>query len=149
MDVLLVEDNPGDVALARNAFRSLTRPLTLHVANDGAEAMAFLRKVGIYSFAARPHLIFLDLNLPKMNGRELLTKIKTDSILNAIPTIVLSVSNDPDDIEYCYQNGANAYLVKPPNLDEFNRLAEVVNHLWFSLTSFPGEIAGSRLQAAG
>ncbi len=73
-----------------------------------------------------------------MNGRELLTKIKTDSILKAIPTIVLSVSNDPDDIEYCYQNGANAYLIKPPNIDEFNRLAEVVNTPLVLAHQFPG-----------
>jgi chemotaxis family two-component system response regulator Rcp1 len=138
MDVLLVEDNAGDVRLAQEAFRCSTKPLTLHVVNDGVEAMALLRKEGAQSSAPRPHLILLDLNLPKMNGREVLTQIKNDSALRAIPAIVLTVSDNPADVKYCYENRVNAYLIKPGDLDAFNKLAEVVDTFWFTLTSFPG-----------
>jgi CheY-like chemotaxis protein len=90
--------------LAQEAFRCATNPLTPHVMNDGSEAMAFLRKEGVHSTAPRPHLILPDLNQPKMDGREVLAKIKNDSALSAIPTIVLTVSDNPDDIQYCYEN---------------------------------------------
>jgi CheY-like chemotaxis protein len=116
-------------------------PITLHVVNDGVEAMAFLRKDGAYRFVPRPQLILLDLNLPKMNGREVLTQIKNDSALSAIPTIVLTVSDNPDDIQYCYEKHVNAYVIKPGDLDAFNHLADVVNKFWFTLTTFPGVMA--------
>jgi len=144
MDILLVEDNAGDVRLLQEAFQSATKPTTLHVVSDGVKAMAFLRNEGAYSTAPRPHLILLDLNLPKMDGREVLTKIKNDSTLCAIPTIILTASDNQRDLQYCWENRANSYIIKPGDLDAFNHLAQVVNNFWFTLTSFPALSSKSR-----
>jgi two-component system, chemotaxis family, response regulator Rcp1 len=138
MDVLFVDDNADDVRLAQEAFSSSPQSLTLHAVSDGIEAMAFLRKEGAYSGAPTPDLILLDLNGPKTNGRQLLAEIKNDSALSAIPMIALTASDSLEDIQYCYENRVSSYAIKRGDVDAFNRLAQVVNSFWFTLSSFPG-----------
>src|ERR1700736_6821512 len=110
--VLLVEDSPGDVRLTQEAFRDANKSVHLHVATDGVEAMAFLRHEGAHADAPRPDLILLDLNLPKMDGREVLVHIKEDNSLKTIPTVILTTSDAEADIVKCYQLHANCYLKK-------------------------------------
>ena len=137
MDVLLVEDNVGDIRLAREAFRVAEPPINLHLARDGVEAMAFLRKEGDHLHAPRPNLILLDLNLPKKNGRQVLAEIKNDAGLNSIPTIILTSSELNSDIQQCYENFANCYLKKPTDWDTFDHLVKAVNSFWFVLAKLP------------
>lgn len=115
VEVLLVEDSPGDVRLTREAFREANLPVRLHVATDGIEAMAFLRNEGSHAEAPRPDFILLDLNLPRMDGREVLAIIKEDDKLRTIPTVILTTSDADVDILKSYQLKANAYLSKPCN----------------------------------
>jgi two-component system, chemotaxis family, response regulator Rcp1 len=128
--ILLVEDGVGDARLAREAFRGINSSIGLHVAGDGVEAMAFLRREGAHAHAARPDIILLDLNLPKLGGREVLAQIKQDESLRSIPTIILSTSDKPEDIDYCYQHYANCYIRKPERWDEFDDLVKRVNDFW-------------------
>src|ERR1700723_3803924 len=109
IEVLLVEDSPGDVRLTQEAFREYSKPIRLHLAADGIEAMAFLRREGIHANAPRPDLILLDLNLPKMDGREVLAHIKEDGNLKTIPTVILTTSDAQADIVKSYQLQANCY----------------------------------------
>src|ERR1700722_18960256 len=113
LDVLLVEDSPGDVRLTQEAFRDAGTRINLHVATDGVAAMAFLRQEGIHGQAPRPDFILLDLNLPKMDGREVLAHIKENEELKTIPTIILTTSEAESDIMKSYQLQANCYLNKP------------------------------------
>jgi chemotaxis family two-component system response regulator Rcp1 len=133
MDVLLVEDNPGDVRMAAEAFRGSSRRVDLHVVSDGVEAMVFLRQEGAYIDAPRPNLIILDLNLPKMDGREVLTKIKNDNNLKSIPTLILTSSDAEEDVRFSYENSANCYVTKPKDWDTFKHVVRAVNKLWFAL----------------
>jgi two-component system, chemotaxis family, response regulator Rcp1 len=137
MDVLLVEDNLGDVRLAQECFRTAEPPINLHIARDGVEAMAFLRREGENIRAPRPNLILLDLNLPKMDGREVLAEIKNDVGLKSIPTIILTSSELMTDIDYCYQNFANCYLRKPTDWDAFNVLVGIINRFWLVEVRLP------------
>jgi CheY-like chemotaxis protein len=137
VEVLLVEDNPGDVRLTQEAFREANRAVHLHLAADGVEAMAFLRHQGIHTNAPRPDLILLDLNLPKMDGRELLAKIKQDDSLKSIPTVILTTSESESDILRCYQLQANCYLNKPVELDEFESLVKSVDEFWLTRVRLP------------
>jgi two-component system, chemotaxis family, response regulator Rcp1 len=137
MDVLLVEDNPGDVRLTREAFREVNRSVTLHAALDGHAAMAFLRRDDGYENAPRPSLILLDLNMPKMNGHAVLAEIKADADLRAIPTIILSTSTHPADIEYTYGLHANCYLHKPRLWMDFVDLITLVNAFWLTNVYMP------------
>jgi chemotaxis family two-component system response regulator Rcp1 len=132
IDVLLVEDNPGDVRLTREAFRAADKDINLHVACDGVEAMAFLKKQGNHSDAPRPALVLLDLNLPRMDGREVLARIKLDDDLRAIPTVILSASDTRTDIDSTYQLQANCYLTKPVQLDDLDRMVRCINDFWLS-----------------
>src|ERR1700681_619028 len=125
--VLLVEDSPGDVRLTREAFREANRSIHLHVASDGVEAMAFLRREGGHHRAPRADLILLDLNLPKMDGREVLAHIKEDDSLKLIPTVILTTSDAEADIVKCYQLHANCYLKKPVQLEAFEILVKSIN----------------------
>jgi CheY-like chemotaxis protein len=118
IEVLLVEDSPGDVRLTEQAFREAGSDINLHVAADGVAAINFLRRVGIYSNAPRPDFILLDLNLPKMDGREVLACIKDDDDLKTIPTIILTTSDAEVDVAKSYQLQANCYLIKPVPCDE-------------------------------
>jgi two-component system, chemotaxis family, response regulator Rcp1 len=130
IQVLLVEDSPGDVRLTQEAFRDANPSVALHVANDGVEAMAFLRHEGAHVHAPRPDLILLDLNLPKMDGREVLALIKGDDSLKTIPTVILTTSVAEADIVNSYQLRANCYLSKPVQLDAFEELVKSINDFW-------------------
>jgi len=132
IEVLLVEDSPGDVRLTREALRDANGSIHLHVATDGVEAMAFLRREEAQIRAPRPDLILLDLNLPRMDGREVLAHIKADSSLKTIPTIILTTSEAEADIVQSYQLHANCYLIKPVQLDAFERLVKSINDFWLS-----------------
>jgi chemotaxis family two-component system response regulator Rcp1 len=137
VEVLLVEDSPGDVRLMREAFRDANSEIQLHVAHDGLEAMAFLRQSGIHLDAPRPDLILLDLNLPRMDGREVLALIKTDAGLRAIPTVILTTSDADTDIVKSYQLQANCYLRKPVELDRFESLVKTINEFWLTTVRLP------------
>ena len=136
-EVLLVEDSPGDVELTREAFRDANRAIRLHVASDGVEALAFLRKEGGHAMAPRPDFILLDLNLPKMNGRELLAIIKADENLRTIPTVILTTSDAEADVLMGYQLQANAYLNKPVQLDAFEGLVVSLVDFWLTQVKLP------------
>ena len=142
IDVLLVEDNPGDVRLTKEAFREANRSIRLHVACDGVEAMAFLRREKSHASAPRPDIILLDLNLPRMDGREVLAEIKADAALKTIPTIILTTSLAEADILHSYQLQANCYLSKPVQLDAFERLVKSINDFWLTKAKLPRRIGG-------
>jgi chemotaxis family two-component system response regulator Rcp1 len=137
LEVLLVEDSPGDVRLTQEAFRDANSSIRLHVAADGVEAMAFLRNEGTHADAPRPDIILLDLNLPKMDGREVLAHIKEDENLKTIPIVILTTSEAEADILKSYQLRANCYLSKPVQLDEFERLVKRVNDFWLTDVRLP------------
>jgi two-component system, chemotaxis family, response regulator Rcp1 len=137
IQVLLVEDSPGDVRLTQEAFRDADPSIQLHVANDGVEAMDFLRRAGRHAQAPRPDLILLDLNLPKMDGREVLAHIKEDDLLKSIPTVILTTSDAEADIVKSYQLRANCYLTKPVQLDAFEALVKSINDFWLTKVKLP------------
>jgi chemotaxis family two-component system response regulator Rcp1 len=137
MEVLLVEDSPGDVRLTQEAFRDADMSIKLHVASDGVEAMAFLRQEGAHANAQRPDLILLDLNLPKMDGREVLAQIKGDGSLKTIPTVILTTSESEADIVKSYQLQANCYLSKPVQLEAFEKLVGSINDFWLTKVKLP------------
>jgi len=137
IEVLLVEDSPGDVRLTQEAFREANKEIHMHVASDGVEAMAFLRQQGVHAHAPRPELILLDLNLPKMDGREVLALIKEDPNLKTIPTVVLTTSESEADIVKSYELQANCYLSKPVQLDAFEALVKSINDFWLTKVKLP------------
>jgi chemotaxis family two-component system response regulator Rcp1 len=137
IDVLLVEDSPGDVRLTKEALSEANRAIHLHVAVDGIEAMSFLRREGRHAAAPRPDLILLDLNLPKMDGREVLAQIKEDAQLKTIPTIILTTSEAEADITKSYQLQANCFLSKPVQLDAFESLVKSINDFWLTKAKLP------------
>jgi two-component system, chemotaxis family, response regulator Rcp1 len=137
IEVLLVEDSPGDVRLTKEAFLEANKAIQLHVACDGAEAMAFLRQEGAHARAPRPDLILLDLNLPKMDGREVLGRIKEDEGLKTIPTVILTTSVAEADIVRSYELQANCYLSKPVQLDDFEALVKSINDFWLTKVKLP------------
>jgi diguanylate cyclase (GGDEF)-like protein len=132
IDVLLIEDSPGDVRLTEEAFRDSKLTIRLHVAWDGVEAMAFLRREGPFADAPRPDFILLDLNLPRLGGREVLAHIKGDEGLKAIPTVILTTSEAEEDIVRSYQLQANAYLTKPVMLEAFEKLIKSIQDFWLT-----------------
>jgi chemotaxis family two-component system response regulator Rcp1 len=142
IEVLLVEDSPGDVRLTQEAFRDANREIRMHVASDGVEAMAFLRQEGDHAHSPRPDLILLDLNLPKMDGREVLAHIKENQSLKLIPTVILTTSDAEADIAKSYQLQANCYLTKPVQLDEFERLVRSINDFWLAKAKLPQQAQG-------
>ena len=137
IQVLLVEDSPGDVRLTQEAFRDANRSIHLHVASDGVEALAFLRHEGAHARSPRPDLILLDLNLPRMDGREVLAQIKADGSLKTIPTVILTTSEAEADIVESYQLHANCYLSKPGLLDAFESLVKSINDFWLTKAKLP------------
>ena len=137
MDVLLVEDSPGDVRLTREAFREANGSVRLHVASDGVEAMAFLRRENEYRDSPRPDFILLDLNLPRMDGREVLAHIKADASLRMIPTVILTTSDADADVLRSYELNANAYLRKPVTLEAFENLVKSINDFWLTKVVLP------------
>jgi len=137
IQVLLVEDSPGDVRLTEEAFGDANPSIKLHVAADGVEAMAFLRHEKPHLDSPRPDLILLDLNLPKMDGREVLAHIKEDSSLKTIPTVILTTSDAEADIVKSYELQANCYLTKPVQLDAFESLVKSINDFWLTKAKLP------------
>jgi chemotaxis family two-component system response regulator Rcp1 len=136
MEVLLVEDSPGDVRLMQEAFRP-NKFIHLNVTTDGAEAMAFLRQEEMYVRAPRPNIVLLDLNLPKMDGREVLARIKADENLRMIPIVILTTSDEESDIMKSYQLHANCYLTKPVQLDSFETCVRGISDFWLTKVKLP------------
>lgn len=137
LQVLLIEDSPGDVRLTMEAFHDTNPSVHLNVAHDGADALAFLRQEGSHSDAPRPVLILLDLNMPRMDGRQLLALIKEDCSLKTIPTVILTTSEAESDIVISYQLRANCYLNKPVQLDAFEGLVRSINDFWLATATLP------------
>lgn len=140
IEVLLVEDSPGDVRLTREAFKDAKVHINLHVASDGTKAMAFLKREGEYAKAPRPDLILLDLNLPKKDGREVLGEIKEDSSLKTIPVVILTTSSSEADILRSYQLHANCYITKPVGLEGFLTVVRSIDSFWLSVVRLPHEV---------
>ncbi|MFD1563751.1 response regulator [Haloarchaeobius amylolyticus] len=138
--ILLVEDNPGDVRLTREAFKQGRIENDLHVVSDGNEALSFLSQEGEYADAPRPDLILLDLNLPGKDGEDILEELKNDPALRSIPVIVLTSSSAEEDIARSYELHANAYLTKPVDPDEFIETVRAFEKFWFSVVRLPPEV---------
>jgi two-component system, chemotaxis family, response regulator Rcp1 len=141
VDILLVEDNPADVVLAREALGEAALPSTVHVVEDGASAISFLHRQGQYAQSPRPTLILLDLNLPRKSGREVLAEIKLDPALRSIPVVILTTSSAEDDIRRSYDLHANCYIVKPYDYYSFVDAIQSIRHFWFSVATLPAESA--------
>ncbi len=139
IEILLVEDNPGDVLLTREAFAGFKVTNTLHVVEDGEAAMAYLKGEGEYAGAPRPDLVLLDLNLPRKSGREVLAEIKADPQLRLTPVIVLTTSAAEEDVQYAYGHCANSYIVKPIGFENFARAVSKIHSFWLTLVRLPGE----------
>jgi CheY-like chemotaxis protein len=137
LQVLLVEDNAGDVRLMQEAFMESGRPIVLHAAADGLDAMAFLRREAPFADVPRPDIILLDLNMPRMTGLEVLALIKKDASLKTIPVIVLTTSAQQEDVQNSYALNANCYLRKPLELDGFDDLARSIADFWLSRAKLP------------
>jgi CheY-like chemotaxis protein len=138
-DILLVEDNPGDVRLAKEALKESKLLNKLYAVGDGIEAMAFLRQEGEYSDVPRPDLVLLDLNLPGKDGREVLAEIKADETLKRIPVVVLTVSRAEEDVLKSYNLHANCYISKPFDMEQFIRVVKSIEDFWFSIVKLPPE----------
>jgi CheY-like chemotaxis protein len=137
IEVLLVEDDPGDVLMTREAFEDYKLSNQLHVVNDGAEAMEFLRQEGAHIDAPRPDLVLLDLNLPRMDGREVLEAIKTDPSLANIPVVVLTTSEAEEDVLRSYSLHANAYVTKPVDFERFIDVVRQIDDFFVSVVRLP------------
>jgi len=137
IEILLIEDNPGDARLTLEAFNEGRVLNNITVIGDGVEALAYLRRQGNYANATMPDLVLLDLNLPKKDGRQVLEEIKTDEKLKAIPVIVLSTSAMRQDVERCYGSHANCYITKPVDLDQFLHVVQSIESFWLSLVKLP------------
>jgi chemotaxis family two-component system response regulator Rcp1 len=137
VELLLVEDNPGDVELTREALTEARVRNHLAVVSDGVEALRFLRREGPHAGSPRPDLILLDLNLPRMDGREVLAAIKRDPALRRIPVVVLTTSEAERDILEAYQLHANAYIVKPVDLDQFLGVVRSIESFWLAVVKLP------------
>lgn len=137
IEILLVEDNAGDIELTREAFQDTKMPTRLHVARDGEEALEFLYRRGRHEHAVRPDLVLLDLNMPGMDGKEVLATIKNDDGLKEIPVIILTSSEAQMDIAKSYALHANAYIVKPVSLRQFMQVVEAVEMFWLSIVKLP------------
>jgi len=137
IEILLVEDNPGDVRLTVEALKEGRVRHNLRVAHDGVEALAFLRRQGQFADAARPDLILLDLNLPRMDGREVLAEVKSDPELKIIPIVVLTTSGAEQDILHSYQLQANCFITKPVDLEQFITVVRSIEDFWLTIVTLP------------
>jgi len=137
VEILLVEDNPVDVMITKKAFSEGRVSSNLHVAEDGEEAMDFLYKRGKYSSALSPEIILLDLNLPKKDGREILAEVKADPSLRRIPIVILTTSQDKEDIWRSYNLQANCFITKPVDMEQFTKALECLGEFWFSVVRLP------------
>ena len=137
VEILLVEDNEGDVRLTKEALKEAKVRNNLHVARDGIEAMEFLQRNGKNADAVRPDLILLDLNLPRMDGREVLAQVKADNDLRRIPVVILTTSKDDEDILKTYDLHANCYITKPVGLEQFITVVKSVEDFWLTIVKLP------------
>lgn len=137
IEILLVDDNPEDVDLTREALEKVKIANNLSVVHDGVEALSFLRHEGKYANTPRPSLIFLDLNMPKKNGHEVLLEIKNDPKLKDIPVVILTTSKDDEDIARAYREHANCYVSKPVNLQQFSKVVDAIDRFWFAVVELP------------
>ena len=137
VQILLVEDNPGDIRLIQEALNESDKDCVLSVVKDGVEAVSFMRQGGRYAEAMRPDIILLDLNLPKKDGREVLGEIKGDTNLRRIPVVVFTGSESEEDVCKAYDMYANCYVVKPAGLDGFIKLVKDVEDFWLTIASLP------------
>jgi CheY-like chemotaxis protein len=137
IQILLVEDNPGDVRLTQESLREARAPIRMSVVEDGVKALAFLRKENEFANAPRPRLILLDLNLPKKDGRAVLAEIKADQSLRRIPVIVLTTSKDEQDVLRSYDLHANCHVTKPMDLDQFSRMVKSIENFWLATVELP------------
>lgn len=141
IEILLVEDNAGDVRLTEEALREGKVKNRLHVARDGVEAVEFLRRQGKHASAPRPDLVLLDLNLPRKDGREVLAEIKNDPELKTLPVVVLTTSSAEADILKTYSLHANCYIQKPVDLDQFVQVVRSIDDFWLTIVRLPKERA--------
>jgi len=139
VNILLVEDNPGDVELTREALSESSIESVLHVVVDGVEAIDFLRKQGEFKSAVTPDIILLDLNLPRKDGREVLSEIKTDPEIKRIPVVILTTSDAESDIIRTYDDHANCYIKKPVDLNTFIEVVKKIEGFWFSIVKLPDQ----------
>jgi CheY-like chemotaxis protein len=139
IEVLLVEDNPGDAQLTRIALSDGKMCINLSLTEDGVDALAFLRKQGKYADAPRPDLILLDLNLPRKDGREVLADVKADPGLKRIPVVVLTTSQSDTDILQAYELAANCFITKPVDFDQFVKIVQTIEDFWFTVVKLPSE----------
>jgi two-component system, chemotaxis family, response regulator Rcp1 len=137
VEVLLVEDNPGDVRLTREALKESKVLINLNVTSDGVEALSYLKQEGKYKNIVVPDIILLDLNLPRKDGRELLAEIKPDPDLRRIPVVILTTSKAEEDIIRTYDLGANCYITKPVDLEQFLQVIKSVEDFWFTIVKLP------------
>jgi len=139
VEILLVEDNPGDVRLTQEALKDSKLKNNLYVVNDGLEALSFLHREGKYANAVRPDIIFLDLNLPKKNGRDVLVEIKEDPELKRIPVVILTTSTAEEDIIRTYNSHANCYITKPIDFEQFITVVKKIEDFWFTIVKLPSK----------
>lgn len=137
IEILLVEDNPGDVRLTREALKDARVANTLHVVEDGVAALDYLYRRGQYSDVPRPHLVLLDLNLPKKNGREVLAEIKSDDLLKRIPVVILTTSQAEEDVLRAYNLHANCYITKPVDFTQFTKIVKTIEDFWLTIVTLP------------
>ncbi len=142
VNILLIEDNPADMDLARETFEDSQHDVGLHLATDGIDALDALNQRGLHADVPRPDLILLDLNLPRLNGREVLRRIKEDGELREIPVIVLSSSDAESDIHASYALGANCFVIKPMDYGAFRKIMRSLEDFWFHAACLPG-VAGA------
>ena len=135
--ILLIEDNPADIRLMLEILKEGDIPSDFHVATDGEEGMRFLRQEAPFETAPRPDLVFLDLNLPKIDGREVLRLVKSDPALKRIPVVVMSSSEAAEDVEHVYEYHANCYITKPVDLEEFEKVGQLIKSFWLRAVKLP------------
>ncbi|RUR72329.1 response regulator [Chlorogloeopsis fritschii PCC 6912] len=139
IEILLIEDNPGDVELTKIALEDSKISVNLSVVEDGVEAIAFLRKEDKYAHVPHPDIVLLDLNLPKKDGREVLAEIKADETLKRIPVVVLTTSQAEEDVLKVYSLAANCYITKPVDFDQFVKIVQSIENFWFTIVKLPSE----------
>ncbi len=139
IEILLIEDNPGDVELTKIALEDSKISVNLNIVEDGVEAIAFLRREGKYANVPHPDIVLLDLNLPKKDGREVLAEIKADEKLKRIPVVVLTTSQAEEDVLKVYNLSANCYITKPVDFDQFVKIVQSIENFWFTIVKLPPE----------
>lgn len=140
VEILLVDDNIGDVVLTKEALKGAEFPNRVSVVRDGCEALEFLRRTGKFANASRPDLILLDINMPRKNGCEVLEEVRSDEDLRLIPIVILTSSEAEDDIRRSYELGANCFVIKPADLDEMVRVVQAINHFWITIAKLPRQL---------